>query len=68
MTTVLKKANTEQHYTVTQASLPLSCPTDEMRVWDSHPKVFLPLGKEIEGELVTQTDCPYCGATYSLAD
>ena len=33
-----------------------------MRVWDSHPRVYLPI--EDEGEV----QCPYCGATYSLVD
>ncbi len=62
MSEVLKRANTQQHYTITTKDLPLSCPSEKMRVWDSHPRVFLPI--EVKGEV----DCPYCGAKYTLAD
>ncbi|MGV3739927.1 MAG: zinc-finger domain-containing protein [Gammaproteobacteria bacterium] len=40
--------------------LPLSCPTDDMSIWNAHPKVYLPIektGKEI---------CPYCGTQFIL--
>ncbi len=62
MSDVLKRPNSEQHYKVTNKDLPLSCPNQNMRVWDSHPRVFLPI--EERGEV----DCPYCGAKYSLID
>jgi uncharacterized Zn-finger protein len=53
-------ANTEKVYHVKQSDLPISCPTKEMAVWNSHPKVYLPIEKT--GEAV----CPYCGAKYIL--
>ena len=55
-------ANTATRYEVTRADLPLSCPMPAMSLWNSHPKVYLPL--EAEGE----SACPYCGAVYVLKD
>lgn len=55
-----KAANTEKVYHVTKKDLPLSCPSDEMAIWNSHPKVYLPIEKT--GEAV----CEYCGAKYIL--
>ncbi|OGT61635.1 MAG: hypothetical protein A3F14_02325 [Gammaproteobacteria bacterium RIFCSPHIGHO2_12_FULL_43_28] len=49
-------------YDITQADLPLACPPKDKRVWDAHPRVYLPL--EQAGEVV----CPYCGATYVLKE
>ncbi|MCW5589292.1 MAG: zinc-finger domain-containing protein [Legionellales bacterium] len=57
-----KPANTQRRYEITRADLPLSCPTKEMRLWDAHPRVFLPIeqtGREV---------CPYCEAEYILTD
>jgi uncharacterized Zn-finger protein len=54
-------ANAENRYTVTRADLPLSCPMPEMTLWNSHPKVYLPV--EANGT----AKCPYCGAQYTLA-
>lgn len=56
------QASTKRSYTVTKKDLPLSCPTKDMRLWDAHPRVFLPIeetGKEV---------CPYCDAEFTLAD
>ncbi|GIX37803.1 MAG: zinc-finger domain-containing protein [Silanimonas sp.] len=61
--TAQKPANTERVYQVKRADLPLSCPTPEMRLWNSHPRVYLPI--EAEGGIST---CPYCGAKYELVD
>lgn len=58
----LVQPNAENEYTVTRADLPLSCPMPGMHLWNSHPKVFLP----VEDEGVSK--CPYCGATYTLID
>jgi len=55
-------ANAEHRYTVTRADLPLSCPMPGMTLWNSHPKVYLPV------EATGSAQCPYCGAIYSLAD
>ena len=58
----LENANTEKVYTVRRDDLPLSCPTPEQRLWNSHPRVYLPIEKT--GEAI----CPYCSAHYRLAD
>jgi len=55
-------ANAQNRYEVTRADLPLSCPMPGMTLWDSHPRVYLPI--EESGE----ERCPYCGAVYVLKD
>ncbi|MGZ0018455.1 zinc-finger domain-containing protein [Nitrosomonas sp. wSCUT-2] len=45
---------------VTAEDLPLHCPTPAMMLWNSHPRVFLPI--EATGEAL----CPYCGTQYIL--
>jgi len=52
--------NTKNHYEVSSADLPLHCPMDGMTLWNSHPKVFLPIEK------TGQAKCPYCGAEFTL--
>lgn len=56
------QACTKMQYEVTRADLPLSCPSINMRVWDAHPRVYLPI--EETGAVV----CPYCDAEYVLKD
>ena len=53
--------NARQRVEVTAADLPLHCPMPGKRLWDSHPRVYLPIEKNAE-----QT-CPYCGTRYILA-
>jgi uncharacterized Zn-finger protein len=55
-------ANAENRYDVHRSDLPLSCPMPGMALWNSHPKVYLPV--EAEGS----AKCPYCGAVYTLKD
>ena len=55
-------ANAENRYTITRADLPLSCPMPAMALWNSHPKVYLPV------EAGGSAKCPYCGAVFTLAD
>jgi uncharacterized Zn-finger protein len=54
-------ANAENRYRVHRADLPLSCPMPAMALWNSHPKVYLPI--EEEGG---KAKCPYCGAEFEL--
>lgn len=56
----LVQPNAENRYEVTRADLPLSCPMPGMYLWDSHPKVYLPI------ENTGKAKCPYCGADYVL--
>ena len=58
----LIQANAQHRYEVRACDIPLSCPMPGMYLWNSHPKVYLPI--EETGEAM----CPYCGAEYSLAD
>lgn len=55
------QANAENRYRVGRADLPLSCPMPGMTLWNSHPKVYLPI--EEQGG---SAKCPYCGAEFSL--
>lgn len=55
-----KPACTQRELTITQQELPLSCPPRDDRVWDAHPRVYLPIE-----ETGTYT-CPYCGTLYRL--
>ena len=58
----LAQPNAANSYTVTRKDLPLSCPMPAMHLWNSHPKVYLPI------EATGKASCPYCGATYTLSD
>lgn len=60
--THLENANTQQEYQVSRQDLPLSCPTPEQKLWNSHPRVYLPI--EETGSAI----CPYCSARYRLVD
>jgi uncharacterized Zn-finger protein len=55
-----RQACTQKYVEITSKDLPLSCPLPNERLWDAHPRVYLPIeksGKEI---------CPYCGTTFIL--
>ena len=54
------EANAANLYEVTRADLPLHCPMESMTLWNSHPRVYLPV------EATGQARCPYCGAVYVL--
>ncbi len=41
--------------------LPIHCPVTGSSLWDSHPKVYIPVA-ENGGE----AKCPYCGTIYKL--
>ena len=53
-------ANAQHRYEVRRKDLPLSCPMPGMYLWNSHPKVFLPI------EETGEAKCPYCGARYFM--
>ena len=54
--------NAENRYEVSRTDLPLSCPMPAMSLWNSHPKVYIPV------EATGHAKCPYCGADYYLVD
>lgn len=49
-------------YKISRSELPLHCPLDSMSLWNTHPRVYLPI--EESGKAV----CPYCGTKYELTD
>jgi uncharacterized Zn-finger protein len=55
-----KTENRERLIEVTAQDLPLHCPMPSMRLWNAHPRVFLPVDRT--GEAL----CPYCGTLYRL--
>jgi uncharacterized Zn-finger protein len=50
----------QRHIDVTASDLPLHCPMPSMKLWNTHPRVYLPI--EQTGEAL----CPYCGTQYKL--
>ena len=56
----LNTANSKKVYQVTARDLPLHCPRADSYLWNSHPKVYLPI------EETGQAKCPYCSASYEL--
>ena len=59
-----QQQNTQQQslYKIHRGELPLHCPLDSMSLWNTHPRVYLPI--EATGKAV----CPYCGTQYELTD
>jgi uncharacterized Zn-finger protein len=57
-----QQACTRRRVEIHLADLPLSCPPRADRVWDAHPRVYLPI--ETTGIFV----CPYCDTEYVLID
>ena len=55
-------AATMRHREISEDDLPLHCPTKDMSLWNTHPRVYLSIEKH--GEAL----CPYCGTTYRLKD
>ena len=56
----VKSASKERQVEVAAAELPLHCPLASQQLWNSHPRVFLPIEKT--GAAL----CPYCGTRYIL--
>lgn len=56
------QACTKRRFEVTARDLPLSCPPRTDRIWDAHPRIYLPI------EEAGTMDCPYCGTEYVLKD
>ena len=45
---------------ITAADLPLHCPTPDMKLWNVHPRVYIPVEKTGEAR------CPYCSTLYKF--
>jgi uncharacterized Zn-finger protein len=50
----------KKEFEVSAKDLPLHCPTKEVALWASHPRVFLDIAEK------GHVDCPYCGTHYKL--
>lgn len=62
MTMALPDELDQKHVEVKAADLPLHCPLPSQKLWNSHPRVFLPI-LDAENQ---ETRCPYCGTMYKL--
>ena len=45
---------------IARSELPLHCPLPDMSLWNSHPRVYLPI------EDTGTAKCPYCGTEFTL--
>ena len=52
----------QQPVQVKREDLPAYCPTESMGLWNSHPRVYIPLDEKPEAS------CPYCGTQFVLVD
>ena len=57
-----KTPNDRQVYEISRQDLPLHCPLEEMSLWNSHPRVYLPI------ENTGKAKCPYCGTDFILKE
>jgi uncharacterized Zn-finger protein len=61
-TAVKQPPNAQRSYEIDSKDLPLHCPLPEMSLWNSHPRVYLPIAE------TGTAKCPYCGAEFVLRD
>jgi len=54
--------NQDTRIEVTRDVLPVHCPLKDSSLWNSHPRVYIPV------EETGSATCPYCGAEYILID
>ncbi len=54
-------SNNELRVSVKTADLPVHCPSSGSTLWNSHPRVYIPLGDGNDKDV-----CPYCGTEYVL--
>ncbi|MGY8813472.1 MAG: zinc-finger domain-containing protein [Gammaproteobacteria bacterium] len=57
-----KTPNDKDSYELVRSDLPLQCPLPEMSLWNSHPRVYLPIEK------TGKAKCPYCGTDFILKE
>jgi len=58
----MNQSNAESQVDVSSKDLPLHCPTPNGPLWNSHPRVYIPVEESGEAK------CPYCGTVYRLID
>lgn len=58
----MKNSKPQAVIEVTKDELPMHCPAPDSALWDSHPRVFIPL------EDTPEASCSYCGTVYKLVE
>lgn len=56
--------NTQRRAEVWRRDLPLHCPQPGASLWNSHPRVYIPIEDSKDGRML----CPYCSTEYVLKD
>ncbi|MFK7993833.1 MAG: zinc-finger domain-containing protein [Granulosicoccus sp.] len=59
---MVDQPNAQSLIEVTRDELPIHCPTPDSSLWNSHPRVYIPLEDSPEAK------CSYCGTVYKLVD
>ena len=54
--------NARKQYEVRRADLPVPCPVPGTTLWNSHPRVYIPVHE------TGRATCPYCSAVFVLVD
>ena len=57
-----KQRQAEESVEMKKSQLPAYCPTEEMGLFNSHPRVYIPLEEKKEA------NCPYCGTHFKLVE
>ena len=57
-----KQPNAQRKIVVAAKDLPIHCPLPDSSLWNSHPRVYIPL-EEAGNKRVL---CPYCGTEFVL--
>jgi len=58
----LETPNEIKVHEVSRNILPIHCPMPGTSLWDSHPRVYIPVEEHGSAK------CPYCGTEYILKD
>ncbi|MFK8079608.1 MAG: zinc-finger domain-containing protein [Granulosicoccus sp.] len=59
---MVDQPNAQSIVEVTRDQLPIHCPTPDSSLWNSHPRVYIPL------EDAPEAKCSYCGTVYRLVE
>ena len=55
-----RNCNKQKQVEISAVDMPLHCPLPSQLLWNSHPRVFLPI------DAIGEALCPYCGTRYVL--
>lgn len=58
----MQQSNSRTHVDVTRDELPMHCPMPDSSLWNSHPRVYIPL------EEAGEASCAYCGTVFRLVE